>query len=106
MRLNPLDPEIFRSEAGLSFTNFYLRRFDDALSWATKSLARQKHFSVAVLIATCSCPMLGRIADAQMMLARLGDVVTISQIRKRIAHDGQENTELLIEACRIAGVPE
>jgi hypothetical protein len=53
--------------------------------------------------------MLGRIADAQMMLARLreaGAVMTISQIRKRISQQRQEDIELYLEACRITGVPE
>ena len=57
-----------------------------------------------------SYAMLGRIADAQIMLARLREAgnisTTISQIRKRIAYRRQEDVELYIEACRIAGVPE
>jgi tetratricopeptide (TPR) repeat protein len=42
MRLNPLDPEIYLVESGLAWAIFFLRRFDVALSWATKALARQK----------------------------------------------------------------
>jgi TolB-like protein/class 3 adenylate cyclase len=42
MRLNPLDPEIYLVESGLGWANFFLRRFEVALSWATKALARQK----------------------------------------------------------------
>jgi hypothetical protein len=53
--------------------------------------------------------MLGRIADAQMMVARwreIGFVVTISEIRKWLGDYRQEDVEFYIEACRIAGVPE
>ena len=89
MRLNPLDPEIYLVEAGLACANFYLRRFEIALSWATKSLARQKNYGAALRIAMVSYAMLGRIADAQMMLARQREagapMTTISQIRKQIA---------------------
>jgi hypothetical protein len=109
MRLNPLDPEIYSVEAGLAWANFFLRRFEVALSWATKSLARQKNYTLAMGVALLSYAMLGRIADAQMMLARrreAGDVFTISQIWKRSAHLRQEDVELIVETCRIAGVPE
>ena len=109
LRLNPLDPENYRAEAGLAFTNFYLRRFEDALSWANRSLARQKHFSLALTIAMYSHAMLGHIDDAQNMLGRLREAgidMTISQIRKRFSNQRKEDVDLRIEACRIAGVPE
>ena len=110
MRLNPLDPQIYFADGGLALANFLLRRFEVALSWATKSLARQKNYVPGQRYAMMSYAMLGRIADAQIMLARLREAgnisMTISQIRKRIAHWRQEDAELYIEACRIAGVPE
>jgi adenylate cyclase len=109
MRLNPLDPQIFLVEAGLGWANFFLRRFEVALSWVTKSMARNKNFGPAIAVAMVSYAMLGRIADAQMMLARrreAGTPMTITQIRERMTHWRQEDFELFIEACRIAGVPE
>jgi adenylate cyclase len=109
IRLNPLDPEIYLSEAGLAAASCFLRRFEIALSWATKSLARQKTYGTALRIAMLSCAMLGRIADAQMMLARLreaGAYSTISQLKRYLPYQRQEDIELYIEACRIAGVPE
>jgi hypothetical protein len=57
-----------------------------------------------------SYAMLGRIADAQMMRARRLEAgfpsLTITQIRKRLAHFEQEDIELYLEACRIIGMPE
>ena len=111
MRLNPLDPQMHLAEVGLASANFFLRRFEVALSWATKSLARQNNFAPAVSMAMISYAMLGRIADAQTMLARrreTGLPMTISQIRKRIQYQfqRQEDVELYIEAFRLAGVPE
>ena len=85
MRLNPLNPSFFIVETGLAFANFFLRRFEVALSWATKALARQRNYGTAISIAVVSYAMLGRIADAQMMVARwreIGFVMTISEIRK------------------------
>ena len=109
MRLNPLDPEIHKVEYGLALANFFLRRFEIALSWITKSLARQKNFAPAQRFALVSYAMLGRIADAQMMQARLREAgidLTISQLKKRIPYQRQEDVDLFIEALRIAGVPE
>ncbi|WP_371930110.1 adenylate/guanylate cyclase domain-containing protein [Bradyrhizobium sp. CCGUVB1N3] len=110
MRLNPLDPEIYLVESGLAFANFFLRRFEVAVSWVTKALARQKNYVPAIAIAMASYAMLGRIPDAQMLVARrreAGFVWTISGSRKRVSKMfRQEDIELYIEACRIAGVPE
>jgi tetratricopeptide (TPR) repeat protein len=109
MRLNPLDPQVYYAEGGLALANFLHRRFEVALSWATKSLARQKNYVPGQVLAMVSYAMLGRIADAQLMLARLreaGNILPISQTRKRITHWQQEDAELFIEACRIVGIPE
>src|SRR5258708_10002865 len=61
MRLNPLDPQIYKVELGLAMANFYLRRFEIASSWATKSLALQKNYFTALRYAMISYAMLGRI---------------------------------------------
>ena len=110
LRLNPLDPQIYYLEAGLAQANFYLRRFEVALSWATKSMAHHKKNYVApVRLAMASYAMLGRIADAQMMQARMretGADLTISFRRKQIPFQRQEDVDLDLEALRIAGVPE
>jgi hypothetical protein len=111
MRLNPLDPEIYLVQSGLGFANFFLRRFEVALSWATKALARQKNYVPAIATAMASYAMLDRIPDAQMMMARrreAGFVMTISKSRKRIAKFFRQEdvVELYIEACRIIGLPE
>lgn len=110
MRLNPLDPQIHFLEHGLARANFHLRRFETASSWATKAMARQKNYHPAVSIAMVSYAMLGRVADAQSLFARqreAGWVLTISEIKKRIAFmRRQEDVELLLEACRIAGATD
>ena len=109
VRLNPLDPQTHMVEAGLAAANFFLRRFEVALSWATKSAARQTTYGTALRIAMLSYAMLGRSADAQMMLARIretGTQSTISQLKRYAPYQVQEDVDLYFEACRIAGVPE
>jgi TolB-like protein len=109
IRLNPLDPEIFKAETGLAMANFLLRRFEISLSWATKSMAQQKNYATAVLFAIASSVMLGRIADAKALLTHLNDAgnpLRISLIKKRTPLKRQEDVDLLVEAHRLAGMPE
>jgi len=54
MRLNPLDPQIHLVESALAHANFFLHRFEVALSWATKSMARRKNYLTAVRFALVS----------------------------------------------------
>jgi hypothetical protein len=50
---------------------------------------------------------LGRIADAQMMQARMREAgVTFSQIKKYMPYQRQEDVDIYLEVCRIAGMPE
>jgi tetratricopeptide (TPR) repeat protein len=109
MRLNPLDPEIYKAETGLAMANFLLRQFEIALSWATKSLAHQKKYAIPVLFAAASSAMLGRIADAKALLAHLnasGNPLTISRFKKRTPLKRQEDVDLFTEAYRLAGMSE
>jgi tetratricopeptide (TPR) repeat protein len=108
MRLNPLDHRNLFTEHGLGSGNFFLRRFEIALSWATKSLARQKTPG-AERLAMVSSAMLGRKADAEMMQARLregGADMTIAELKKWMPYQRREDVELYLEACRTAGVTE
>jgi tetratricopeptide (TPR) repeat protein len=106
MRLNPLD-EIHRVEAGLAAANFFLHRYEIALSWANKSITRRKDYVIALRFALVSYVMLGRIAEAQVMQARLREVgLTLSQIKKFMPYQRQEDADLYFEAFRIAGMPE
>ena len=51
--------------------------------------------------------MLGRIAEAQLMVARLRESgLTLSQIKKYMPYRRQEDADLYFEAFRIAGMPE
>ena len=106
MRLNPLDPEINKSEFGMAQANFLLHRFEIAFSWASKSLARQKSYALVELYAMASLAMLGRVADAQAKLRASGITLTISRVRKRIPLQRQQDVDLLIEAYRLAGMLE
>jgi adenylate cyclase len=107
MRLNPLDPRNYAAENGLAMANFFLHRFEIALSWAIKSMARQKNYAPPARFALASYAMLGRIDDANALLARVrASGFTISLFKKRNVFKRQEDVDFLTEAYRLAGVPE
>ena len=107
MRLNPLDPRNYAAELGLAMASFFLHRFEIALSWAIRSMARQKNYAPPVRFALVSYAMLGRIDDANALLARVrASGFTISLFKKRNPLKRQEDVDLVTEAYRLAGVPE
>ena len=109
IRLNPLDPQVFNTECGLANANFFLRRFEIGLLWATKSLARQESYPPALRTAMACYAMLGHIADAEKMRTRMreaGDDLTISRAKVRMPYRQQHDYNLWMEAFRLAGVPE
>jgi adenylate cyclase len=107
MRLNPLDPRNYAAEHGLAMANFFLHRFEIALSCAIRSMARQKNYAPPVRFALASYAMLGRIDDANALLARVrASGFTISLFKKRNPLKRQEDVDLLTKAFRLAGVPE
>ena len=70
-------------------------------------MARQKNYAPPVRFALASCAMLGRIDDANALLARVrASGYTISLVKKRNPFKRQEDVDLLTEAYCRAGVPE
>jgi TolB-like protein/class 3 adenylate cyclase len=110
MRLNPLDSRREATECGLAAANLFLGQFEIAVSWVIKSLAHHRTYAPALRVGVASYAMLGRIAEAQAMHARLRETgalpFTISQIEKWIPYRRREDFDLFVEAYRIAGVPE
>jgi adenylate cyclase len=110
IRLNPVDPRSQSTDGGLAAAHLFLGQFESAVSWALTSLARQDNYSPALRVGVASYAMLGQIAEARAMHARLRETgsppLTISQIEKWIPYKRQEHYELFVKAYRIAGVPE
>jgi len=109
LRLNPLDPRNYSAEAGMAAANFYLRRFEAALSWATKSIARQKNYGTAIRLAAASSAMLGRVAEVEALAARMREVGadrTIAQVKHYLPYQRREDVDLYLKGLRLAGMPE
>src|SRR5262249_34385471 len=74
MRLSPLDPLMFVWQVFVALAHFCARRYDEAASWATKSLRGQPDYPAALRVSTASNALAGRLDKAQRVMARLREL--------------------------------
>src|SRR5207248_8540680 len=65
MRFSPLDPEMFRMQAGMALSHLFAGRFDMASTWAERSFRQLPSFLVAVAIIAASHALAGRAEQAR-----------------------------------------
>ena len=84
MRLSPLDPEMYRMQAGMAVAHLLAGRFDDASSWAEKAFRDLPSFLMVVAIIAASHALAGRIDEARRAmqhLRQLDPALRISSLR-------------------------
>ncbi|WP_296334810.1 tetratricopeptide repeat protein, partial [Reyranella sp.] len=108
-RLNPVDPEIHRSEVAMAFALMFLGRYEEASQWAAKALRHQPD-SIAVLrISAASNGLAGNFDKARKFMARLRQLVP--DMRLSVEEDfapfrRPQDAERMTEGLRLAGMPE
>ena len=65
MRLSPLDPEMYRMQAGMAMAHLFAGRFDAASSWAEKASRDLPSFLMVVGIIAASHALAGRTDEAR-----------------------------------------
>ena len=65
MRLSPLDPEMYRMQAGMAMAHLLAGRFDVASSWAEKAFRELPSFLMVVGIIAASHALAGRMDEAR-----------------------------------------
>ena len=71
MRLNPLDPLLYRVHGLLAYAHFFSAHDEQALSWAEKSFVAQPFFLPAAGIAAACYAKANRNADARRAVANM-----------------------------------
>ncbi|WP_238890981.1 winged helix-turn-helix domain-containing tetratricopeptide repeat protein [Achromobacter insuavis] len=108
MRLSPLDPELYRMQAGMAMAHLFLGRHDSAQSWAEKALHELPSFLMATAILAASHALADRPESARRALAdvrgldpglRLSNLATWLPIRH------PPDLATLAEGLRRAGLP-
>ncbi len=71
VQLSPLDPEMFRMQAGIALAQFFAGEYDAAANWAEKALGNLPTLLVGAVIAAASHALAGRAEHALQFMARV-----------------------------------
>jgi TolB-like protein len=109
MRFSPLDPEMFRMQAGMALSHLFAGRFDEASSWAEQSFREAPTFLAVVAISAASHALAGRMEQARIAmerLHRLDPTFRISSIEEWMPIRRPEHLARFATGLRQAGLPE
>jgi TolB-like protein len=109
MRFSPLDPEMFRMQAGMALAHLFAGRFESASSWAEKAYRDLPSFLLVAAIIAASYALAGRMEDATRVMQqvrRLDPALRISDLADWIPIRRPEHLATLAEGLRRAGLPE
>ena len=109
IRLSPLDPEMYRMQAGMAVAHLFAGRFDAASSWAEKSFRDLPGFLMVVGIIAASHALAGRTAQAQRAMQRLRELdptLRISNLTDWLPIHRPADLVIFSDGLRKAGLPE
>jgi adenylate cyclase len=109
MRLSPLDPEMYRMQAGMAVAHLFARRFDTASSWAEKSLRHMPNFLMVVGVIAASHALAGRMDEAQRAISHLRQLdptLRISSLADWLPIRRQKDLATFADGLRRAGMLE
>jgi TolB-like protein len=109
MRLSPLDPEMYRMQAGTALAHLFAGRFDTASSWAEKASRDLPSFLVPASIIAASHALAGRTDEARRAmdhLRQLDSTLRISNLADWLPIHRPEDLATFADGLRRAGLPE
>src|SRR5690242_5813056 len=109
MRLSPLDPELYRAQAGLAAAHLFAGRFDAASSWAEKAFRELPSFLMVVCVIAASHALAGRLDEARRAMEHLRELdptLCVSHLTDWIPIRRPEDLATFADGLRKAGLPE
>jgi TolB-like protein len=109
VRLSPLDPEMFRMQAGIALAHFCAGRFDAATAAAEKALGNLPDLLIAITLLAASHALSGRTAEAQQAVQRLNRLLPsarLSNLKEWLLIHRAEDFAQFTDGLRRAGLPE
>jgi adenylate cyclase len=105
-RMSPVDTRLHLTFAAMGSAFIELRRFDEAILAAKKARRQSPSYSYSYRCLASAFAHLGRNAEAREAAERVMETDPTFTISGWIARGGQENSTVLIEGLRKAGLPE
>lgn len=109
MRLSPLDPEMYRMQAGMAVAHLFAKRFDEASAWAAKSFRYLPTFLMAVAFIAASHALAGRGEEARRAmehLRQLDPALRTSNLTDYLPIRRPQDLAILSDGLRKAGLPD
>lgn len=109
MRLSPVDPELYRMQAGIAMAHLFAGRLDDASTWAERAYRNLPSFLMVVAILAATHALSGRQDDARRameQLRALDPALRISRLGDWLPIHRPEHLSILADGLREAGLPE
>ena len=109
MRLSPVDPELYRMQAGIAMAHLFAGRFDAASAWAEEAYIKLPSFLMTVSIVASSRALTGRLKEARRamdQLRELAPALRIFNIKDWLPINRPEDLSVFAEGLRKAGLPE
>ncbi|MDX8449894.1 hypothetical protein [Mesorhizobium captivum] len=107
--MSPVDPFMFDMLNAVVVAHLLAGRFEEASSWAERSLREKPDFLPSLRFAAASSAHAGRTEDAQKVVSRilaLDPSQRISNLADVVSIRGAADMSLLSEGLRKAGLPE
>jgi TolB-like protein/class 3 adenylate cyclase len=109
IRLNPRDPDMAWTDATLAWSSLFLGRTDDAISSATRWVARRPNVTAAIRACIVAYALAGQMDEARRFYLRLRQLDpdgTLSKLRATLPFQRPEDASLFLTTLRQAGMPE
>ena len=109
MRLSPLDPEMYRMQAGTAMAHLLAGRIKAAATWAERASRDLPAFLLAVGVIAASYALAGRTDEAQQAMRRLRELdpaLRISNLRDWLPFRRPQDVATFAGGLRTAGLPE
>lgn len=109
MRLSPLDPEMYRMQAGMAAAHLFAGRFDEASSWAEKSFRDLPSFLMVVAIIAASHALADRSDEAHRSMRHLRALdpsLRVSTLTDWLPIQRPQDLAIFSDGLRKAGLPE
>lgn len=109
MRLSPLDPEMYRMQAGMAMAHLLEGRFDIASSWAEKAFRHLPSFLMVVGVVAASHALAGRQDEAQRAmnhLRQLDPTLRLCNLADWLPLRRPKDLATFADGLRKAGLPD